>query len=156
VADVTFQFDTQGYMDAVIRGAHFGLIQLGREMQGEIRKELSQPGTGRHHTSWGLKYRSSAPGQPPAAQSGRLRNSWLSSGMPRVRNNEMTIKVASNVKYARILQYGGFAGRRRSVKIEPRPYINRPFATVSQWAAYVLRDKIYDRIEAINRGRKER
>jgi phage gpG-like protein len=156
VADVTFVFDANGYLQAVIRGSYFGLLQLGREMQGEVRKELSKPGTGRHHTGWGLKYRSSAPGHPPAAQSGRLRNSWLSQSIPRIRDNEMSIKVSSKLKYARILQYGGFAGRGRRTKILARPYLQRPIDTVSQWAAFVLRDKIYDRIEAVNRNRKDR
>jgi phage gpG-like protein len=150
VSDVQFVFDKNGYMDAIVRGAYFGLVQLGRELQGEIRKELSQPGTGRHHTAWGLKYRSSAPGKPPAVQSGRLRNSWLAASRPRVSNDSMTIKVSSKLPYARILQYGGHAGRGRRTKIEPRPYLNRPFNTVTEWAPWVLRDKIFDRFDIIN------
>lgn len=150
MSDVQFVFDKNGYMDAIVRGAYFGLVQLGIQLQGEVRNELSQPGTGRHHTSWGLRYRSSAPGKPPAVQSGRLRNSWLAGATPKVSNNAMTVKVSTKLPYAAILQYGGMTGRGRRTKIAPRPYLNRPLATVSDLAPEVITDKIAQRFAAIN------
>lgn len=152
MADVTYVFDLDGYMQAIIRGTYRAMVQVGRELQSEIRTELSQPGTGRLHSGWGLKYRSSAPGKPPAVQSGRLRNSWLADSIPRVSGNRLSLRVASKLPYAAILQFGGVTGKNRRTKIAPRPYLNRPAKTVAERFPQVITSEIASAIDAINKG----
>ncbi|WP_448377770.1 phage virion morphogenesis protein, partial [Fervidobacterium sp.] len=56
-------------------------------------------------------------GAKPLFNKGRFRNSiaWTVRGD--------TIIIGTNVVYARIHQYGGYAGRGRKVRIPARPYL---------------------------------
>jgi hypothetical protein len=65
------------------------------------------------------KYRASAPGEPPAQRSGRLRMSWRPQIGSESTGKTLTVKPAiiTDVKYAPILQEGTKDGR-----IKPRPF----------------------------------
>ncbi len=152
MAEVLYTFDAKGYQEAMIRACYDAAIEVGMRLQGEIRKELSQPGTGRHHKSWGLKYRSSAPGQPPAVQSGRLRNSWVSGSVPVVKGNTISLPVLSKLKYAAILNFGGQTGKGRRTKIAARPYLEAPTGRVRDTAEAIYQRHIDARTRQINGG----
>lgn len=61
-------------------------------------------------------YRASAPGEPPAVRSGRLRISWAARAIGKS-DSEVIASIYTDVKYAPILQEGTDDGR-----IKPRPF----------------------------------
>lgn len=61
-------------------------------------------------------YRASAPGEPPAVRSGRLRISWSARAIGKS-DGEIVASIYTDVKYAPILQEGTKDGR-----IKPRPF----------------------------------
>jgi len=61
-------------------------------------------------------YRASAPGEPPAVRSGRLRISWSARAIGKS-DGEIIASIYTDVKYAPILQEGTDDGR-----IKPRPF----------------------------------
>lgn len=73
---------------------------------------LSQPGSGRIYKRRGVVHRASAPGQPPAPDTGRLRQSVSSEVIG------TTGIVSVNAEYAAALELG-------TEKRAPRPFISR-------------------------------
>jgi len=67
-----------------------------------------------------------------ASRSGKLMNSVLQSIEARIDGEKMVVSIGSNVAYARIHEYGGFAGRKPPFKkknakrpyLRPRPYLH--------------------------------
>jgi len=65
------------------------------------------------------------------SRSGNLLNSVLQSIETKIDGQSLTVSIGSDLKYARIHEYGGFAGRRGPYKkkdghrsyIRPRPYL---------------------------------
>ncbi|HEY4675949.1 MAG TPA: phage virion morphogenesis protein [Candidatus Angelobacter sp.] len=65
------------------------------------------------------------------SRSGNLMNSVLQSIETKVDGDSLTVSIGSDLKYARIHEYGGFAGRKGPFKkrtghrpyIKPRPYL---------------------------------
>lgn len=69
-------------------------------------------------------HRASAPGQPPAADTGTLRRSWqMGSAIASrgVEGSRRTYRIGSAVRYAMRMEYGGSDSR--GVYIAPRPYV---------------------------------
>jgi hypothetical protein len=93
--------------DAVDRATH--TLQLG------MKQMLSQPGRGR----MGKQTRASAPGQPPAAQTGHLRGS-VQVDLSRLREANPRGRAGTNVMYGLFLEMG-------TRKMAPRPWA-RPTA----------------------------
>lgn len=95
--------------------------------EAEIKKELSKPGTGRARKVKGIKggrggsNRASAPGEPPAVDFGRLRSSITHEIEKEFLS--FVAKVGTNVEYAKILEFGGHAGRGGVTFIAARPYM---------------------------------
>lgn len=50
--------------------------RLGAVLVGRIKQHLSKPGTGRVYRRRSVLHRASAPGEPPAVDTGKYRNSW--------------------------------------------------------------------------------
>lgn len=92
----------QGAMRGIMRGTE-RVHDLG------TRKIMDPPKTGKHHR--GLPNRSSAPGESPATQSGRLQQ----SGSTRYDEPTLTGTAAWTTDYAMPLEVG-------TEHIEPRPY----------------------------------
>ena len=79
---------------------------------------LGQDGTGRVYG----RHRASAPGQPPAPDTGNLRRNWReesfvqSNGLGR--GLDVKLRIRSDVPYAKYLEFG-------THKMSPRPYVER-------------------------------
>jgi len=106
-------------------------------------KESMKPGSGKEYKRKGKIHTASAPGQPPAVDTGRLRASissnWTGSGMAKGKvkspaeaddgvgqpTKELTGVVGSNVVYARRLELGfvGTDSLGRKYNQAPRPYL---------------------------------
>ncbi len=135
MSNTTWSFDKRVIVDAIVEGCKNGSQDVILQVQREIRRNLSQGGSGIWY--WGNPARSSSPGEPPANQTGRLRDGWQAQPKVFGKNRKIGwILSAGKVPYAAILEYGGYAGRNRSVKIEERPYIMP--------AVEVVRDKATD------------
>lgn len=97
-----------------VRDAAFGALQTGALIVVNIakRKILRGPKTGRWYRRGKRRHRASAPGQPPASDTGRLVNAISS----RANRRAFTIAVVANTKYAAALEYG-------TRRMRPRPFL---------------------------------
>jgi len=68
-----------------------------------------------------LKRGKGGPGRKILIQSGRLRSSVTDNAQYVISGT--VLRIGSNLKYARIQQEGGFAGRGRKVRIPARPFL---------------------------------
>ena len=115
------------------------LKRCGALLEREIKLSM-KPGTGREYIRGNIVHRASAPGEPPAVDTGRLRASitynWSGSGRgrapienpagtskpsdgvgePSAGRNEVVVVVGTNVWYGRDLELG-------TSKIKPRPFL---------------------------------
>lgn len=84
-------------------GAEAALARVGVELTSQIRQTLSQPGSGVVYKRGSGSHRASAPGEPPAVDTGRLRASydWRTGRDPRP-----YVEVGSSVVYAPFLEFG--------------------------------------------------
>lgn len=85
------------------------LYRDANEVRNEIIDQLSHPGTGRVYGN----HQASAPGQSPAVDTGRLRQSI---DIDDSKISSLKIRVGTNVQYAPALEYG-------SRTIAPRPFL---------------------------------
>jgi hypothetical protein len=111
--DINLSLANQIAMDAAERGVRAVVI----DAEGITKTLLSQPGSGRlYQRGKTVEHRASAPGEPPAPDTGRLRASVTTEV---VRGpNEVTGYVAVNTEYAAALELG-------TEKVKPRPYLSR-------------------------------
>lgn len=106
-------------------------------LQGEIRKTLSTPGRGRVYKSKGItsrlarkgtkkrsmqEHRASAPGDPPAPDTGQLR-----AGVAIQAEGETALRVGPTAVYAAALEYGTLGGgaKSRGTRFRKGPALNR-------------------------------
>lgn len=82
-------------------------------LQGEARVKaiLSQPGSGRMYG----KHQASAPGEPPAPDSGQLRAATQADTQVREDGADLVGRIVANKEYAHALEVG-------TERIAPRPY----------------------------------
>jgi hypothetical protein len=122
-ARVTVVFDRTEYFYLIGVGAKRGANQLVLDLQKHLKELLNRPGSGKQHAS--LNYRSSAPGQPPARQTGNLARSWQ-AGQPVLITRGSTIgyRLGSPVKYAARLEFG-------DGDLAARPYLRPALAAVA-------------------------
>lgn len=88
------------------------------------------------------------------SRSGDLLNSVLQSIQTKIDGNSLTVSIGSDLKYARIHEYGGFAGRRGPYKkkdghrsyIPPRPYL-RPALNDLQKALPALLEQAIQQVQ---------
>jgi phage gpG-like protein len=87
------------------------------------------------------------------SRSGTLLNSVLQSIKADVDGDKLTVSIGSNVAYAKIHEYGGYAGRRPPFKkkdgrrpyLPPRPYLNPAMNDLQQ----VLPDLLEQAIQQV-------
>lgn len=129
--NASWNFPTGVILNAIVDGASRGTQRLILEAQLEVKKKLSLGGTGRKHP--GLRYTSSAPGQPPAAQTGTLRRSWQTGTARNVKTgNRIGWRLGSSIRYARRLEFGGGF-------ILPRPYLRPALNAIRPRVARVMK-----------------
>ena len=80
-----------------------GLTRAALWAEGEIKRSF-QPGTGREYPRGRKTHRASAPGQPPAVDTGRLRGSITHD--LQTEGQRVTARVGTNVEYAKELEFG--------------------------------------------------
>ena len=88
------------------------------------------------------------------SRSGKLLNSVLQSIETKIEGQSLTVSIGSDLKYARIHEYGGFAGRRGPYKkkdghrsyIRPRPYL-RPAINDLQKALPALLEQAIQQVQ---------
>lgn len=100
-------------LDAAERGVRAAVL----DAEGLTKVLLSQPGTGRmYQRGKTVEHRASAPGEPPAPDTGRLRASVSTEVIRGL--DEVTGIVAVNTEYAAALELG-------TEKMKARPYLSR-------------------------------
>jgi HK97 gp10 family phage protein len=164
-----FSFDREGYRLAMKQGMVDGSNAVRLVASRIVRKELSKRGTGRRYRVSGGKkngrnlrargiHVASAPGQPPAVNTNRLRASWslVANGMGVTGSSDSTVGMqttrtgvllwfGSNLRYARFLEFG-------TARMKPRPYIRPVMAAVSNSAVKIMRDQIARQINRYRRS----
>lgn len=75
---------------------------------------LSRPGSGRVYG----KHRASAPGEPPAPDTGSLRNKTQADPTIRSDGEDLVGRIVANTEYAAALELG-------TERMAPRPYLSR-------------------------------
>lgn len=144
-----FVFNRGALLRTVREGVTTGLEEIMVRVQREIRVELSKPGKGRTYRIGKGKasgrnkrekgfHRASAPGHPPAADTGTLRRSWQVGGTRNVVDRRRlrhpirpAISLGSAVKYASWLQYG-------TKRMAARPYVVAPLERVRKHAHRII------------------
>lgn len=141
----SFNFDGKAIADAIVMGCADGTANALIVLQRELRNSLSKPGGGRKHDN--LPRRSSAPGRPPAAQTGFLRNSWQSGQPTRIaRGRTLGWALGSPVPYARGLEFG-------TRRIFPRPYLRPAIRAILPQVGKLMSDAIMRRLAPFNARR---
>jgi hypothetical protein len=79
----------------------------------------------------GAAYRASAPGEPPAPRTGRLRQSFNMT-VTQIRQDQYRVSIRTNVFYADDLEYG-------SESVAPRPFMEKAFNRVASKLIGVIR-----------------
>jgi HK97 gp10 family phage protein len=155
MGDVSTGAQVAKNISQVLRAGRAGvprdLDMLGLKLTSELRLELSKPGTGRVYTTlffthngnaipYGTRtpHTASAPGEPPAVDTGQLRASY-GHGVERELNGA-TLSIGTGSPYAAYLEFG-------TSKIAPRPHL-RPVMARNHGT---IRDDVADGI----RGREK-
>ena len=84
------------------RGVMAGVLHL----QGALKRKLSRRGTGRVYRRRKVLHQASVPGDPPALDTGRLRNS-IATTAPKWEGWSVSAEAGTNVEYAWLMEHGG-------------------------------------------------
>jgi len=121
--DFTVKFN-EAAIEEIEKKARRHVNKAAEHIQTKMKKKVSQDGSGAIYQG----KRASAPGEPPAIQSGTLANSIKTESSPKIIGNVIESKVkTSGVPYAKRLEYG-FFGRDalgRYYNQAPRPYFKK-------------------------------
>ena len=109
-------FSAADIVKANIKGIKRGLNICMIELESLLIKKLSHKGTGKFYVVNGIKRQASAPGEPPAPQTGALRRSVGVQGTPLENSKEVTLRMKPLKEYAVHLEYG-------TKYMDPRPFI---------------------------------
>lgn len=100
-----------GLILATGRGGMEGLKKAGLLIVNQTKRNLSKHGTGIIYQRGNKTHQTSAPGEAPAVDTGRLRASYTSEA----HEAEKYVEVGTNVEYAPFLEYG-------TSKMDARPH----------------------------------
>jgi HK97 gp10 family phage protein len=100
-------------------GGKAGLADVGVVVSNRVRQKLSTPGTGRTYRRASVVHVASAPGKPPAVDTGRLRASY--TWRTGVDARGPYVEIGTNVLYAPFLEFGT---RRMAARPHLRPAVN--------------------------------
>jgi len=107
---INVDFDKAINPDDILRRLNNACVFL----EGEVKRTLSKPGTGRAYYKGRVRHIASSPGEPPAVDTGRLRAS-ITHRVER-EGKHFNGLVGTNVEYAKYLELG-------TSKIAPRPFL---------------------------------
>jgi HK97 gp10 family phage protein len=100
------------------------LLRVALRLEGTTKRLLSTPGQGRlYPRGRTVVHRASAPGQPPAVDTGRLRAS-ITHTLPERDERGLRVRVGTDVEYARYLEFG-------TRRMAPRPFLRPAMAAVA-------------------------
>ena len=100
-------------------GPRPALAKVGVRVTNAVKEKLSQPGTGRLYRRGNVQHRASAPGSPPAVDTGRYRSSWR---FVLGRDSQgHYVDIGTDVKYGPYLEYGT---SRMAARPHVRPAVN--------------------------------
>ena len=103
---------------AIRRALAVALVRAAEEVRTEaIRLILSTQKTGRLYRRRGAEHQASAPGEPPATDTGRLVNSINTE----VDTQNLVVRVTANAAHADALEFG-------TRNMEPRPFMRPALA----------------------------
>jgi hypothetical protein len=105
--------------------AEKAVYKAGLYFEGRIKAKLSGPRSGRIYSRHGIIHQASAPGEPPASDTGKYRQS-VTTTPPEWNGDDVACAVGTDRPQARILEYGGIAGN--GARILPRPLWEQTFA----------------------------
>lgn len=112
--EINFAIADKVAMDAAERGIRAVVLDAEAILKADL---LSRPGTGRIYTRGkSVEHQASAPGEPPAPDTGRLRGSITTEVIRGV--GEVRGIITANTEYAAALELG-------TEKMRPRPYLSR-------------------------------
>ncbi len=148
-------FSAADIMAANIEGIERGLKIIMVELQIELREKLSQVGTGEEYFGGekgkGTYRRRSAPSEPPAVDTGTLRNSVQSkpqyvagTGMTSIVLAGLVAGVDKDARIPRWLEYG-------TKYMKARPFINPSLEVVRQDAAKNIGEQMQRSIKSMKR-----
>lgn len=141
MSKATHNFDSRAIVGAIVRGCDLATQRMILMIQNGIKISISGEGTGKKYPG-GLR-RSSRPGEPPAKQRGHLSRSWQVGKLTRVvAAPRVGWKVGSNVRYARILEFGGS-------RVQARPYVRPAIAKVEPDARKIAEAYIRDELRRL-------
>lgn len=117
-------FNAEAIEVTLHRGISRGLNLITLSLQRRIKNKLSKPGSGKMYGN----HQASAKGEPPAARTGNLRNSWTVAAKvskPRMHGTVMKMTygpgmIGGAAKYAWALEYGHVYSDR---VLDERPYV---------------------------------
>lgn len=101
----------QAVINALYTKADRHVGQKANELRNIIVDSLSKAGTGRVYVRKGIAHQASAPGQPPAIDTGTYAQSWVAN-----RVEPLTWKVSTHIEYGPHLEFG-------TKDMEPRPHV---------------------------------
>lgn len=160
-------FDPEKVKAMTMKFVANGILDIQLVASKRIRAALSKPGTGRlYRISRGRAngrnlrargwHRASAPGQAPAVNTGRLRQSWAIGmvsadqkfGIGKKKSTQglavltgdvtadsVSFTYGSNLRYARVLEYG-------SRRMRSRPYVRPVLGALSKQALGIVKNAI--------------
>lgn len=127
-------------LNALRPRAELAVVRAGRYFVNAVKKTLSGPRSGRiYRGRRGRLHQASAPGEPPATQTGKLRQS-ITMSEPEWVGWNVSVDIGSNQPQARRLEYGGVD--RRGVRILPRPYFEPTAIRVQAQVEVILESSI--------------
>lgn len=109
----------------------------------EARKAKGKVGRGGTLRSLGF-HKASAPGRPPAVDTGNLRRTWqvgFDRARPQAVGSKRVIRAGSNAKYARRLEYGGGS-------LAARPYVGPSLAKIAPTVRPLVAQRVAEALRA--------
>ena len=102
----------------------------------EVKRKLTGSRSGRIYIKGRRAHQASSPGEAPATDTGKLRQSITHDG-PTWEEDEVSGEVGTSLVYAAILEYGGIAN---GARILPRPYMGSTFLEQQQAMQDILNE----------------
>jgi HK97 gp10 family phage protein len=143
-------FNAKKIFNMQSKGVHSGLAFVAISLQKRIRKRLSRAGSGIQYP--GNPARSSAPGQPPVAQSSLLRNSWVAGVKSKFRTRrKFGVRLAQGAGFGEATKYAVFL-EGGTKHMAPRPFLRPSVDQIRPRAVTIFLSRYGKVMEQIDRS----